>query len=418
MRWKKGVAVLAALCLLGVRPAYGEEKGPLRISDRQMDEGTEQEKPEESIKLNALAAVLMDGDTGRVLYGKNQEEIRPMASTTKIMTCILALEEGRPEEVVTASENAASQPQVHLGVKAGEQFYLEDLLYGLMLESYNDAAVMIAEHIGGSTEQFAEKMNQKARELGCVNTFFITPNGLDAAVSTEDGVRQVHSTTAEELARIMAYCVNDSPSREEFLKITQSQNYSFSDLEGKRSFSCVNHNALLSSMDGMISGKTGFTSGAGYSYVGAVESEGRSFIIAILGCGWPPHKSWKWTDAAALIRYGKEHYHLREIEPAAELPEIPVENGVYWETDGNLELKAAEGEALCFLLGDWEGVTGRLILPQSAEAPVREGQQIGQLEYLTGGEKLAMVPVYAKQEQEALTLPRCIGRGMELFLTL
>ena len=270
MRWKKGVAVLAALCLLGVRPAYGEEKGPLRISDRQMDEGTEQEKPEESIKLNALAAVLMDGDTGRVLYGKNQEEIRPMASTTKIMTCILALEEGRPEEVVTASENAASQPQVHLGVKAGEQFYLEDLLYGLMLESYNDAAVMIAEHIGGSTEQFAEKMNQKARELGCVNTFFITPNGLDAAVSTEDGVRQVHSTTAEELARIMAYCVNDSPSREEFLKITQSQNYSFSDLEGKRSFSCVNHNALLSSMDGMISGKTGFTSGAGYSYVGAV----------------------------------------------------------------------------------------------------------------------------------------------------
>ena len=116
MRWKKGVAVLAALCLLGVRPAYGEEKGPLRISDRQMDEGTEQEKPEESIKLNALAAVLMDGDTGRVLYGKNQEEIRPMASTTKIMTCILALEEGRPEEVVTASENAASQPQVHLGV--------------------------------------------------------------------------------------------------------------------------------------------------------------------------------------------------------------------------------------------------------------------------------------------------------------
>lgn len=418
MKWKKGLAVLTVLCLLGARPAYGEDDKPLRILTRQLDKDTGQKGPEESLTLNALAAVLMDGDTGRVLYGKNQKEIRPMASTTKIMTCILALEEGNPEDVVTASENAASQPQVHLGVRAGEQFYLEDLLYGLMLESYNDAAVMIAEHIGGSVENFAGMMNQKARKLGCVNTCFITPNGLDAAVKTEEGSRQVHSTTAEELARVMAYCVNDSPCREEFLKITQTQNHSFSDRKGNRSFSCVNHNALLSSMDGMISGKTGFTSDAGYCYVGAVESEGRSFIIAMLGCGWPPHKNWKWADAAALIRRGKEYYHLRKVGPPQKFPEIPLQNGVYWKTNGNLELKAAETKEKSFLLGDWETVTGRLTLPQSVSAPVREGQQIGYLEYRTGGETLASVLVYAKEGREALTLACCAGRGLELFLKL
>ena len=122
------------------------------------------------LKLYAQSAVLMDGDTGRILYGKGQDIIRPMASTTKIMTCILALENGRGEDAVKASSNAASQPKVHLGVREGEEYRLEDLLYALMLESYNDAAVMIAEHIGGSVEGFAAMMNEKAAGLGCGDT--------------------------------------------------------------------------------------------------------------------------------------------------------------------------------------------------------------------------------------------------------
>ncbi len=418
MKWKKTAAVLTVLCLFGVSPAYGENGQELRIMSQQLDEETKEKQPEDSLNLNAQAAVLMDGDTGRVLYGKNEGEVRPMASTTKIMTCILALEKGQPEDLVTASGYAASQPQVHMGVREGENYYLKDLLYGLMLESYNDAAVMIAEHIGGSVEEFAGMMNQKARELGCRNTCFITPNGLDAVLQMEDKSQKTHSTTAEELAKIMAYCVNTSPKREEFLKITQSQNHIFSDMEGKRSFSCVNHNTLLSSMEGMISGKTGFTSGAGYSYVGAVESEGRSFIIAILGCGWPPHKNLKWTDAAALIRYGKEYFHLKDFPLRTELPQIPVEGGVYWKNENRLELKAETLEKQNILLGDWEHVTCRLVLPQQASAPVREGQQMGKLEYLAGGEVLCEVPVCAAKSLEALNLPLCIGRGMELFLKL
>ena len=135
----------------------------------------EEEKEEKfQKKLHAQSAVLLDADTGRVLYGKEEEQIRPMASTTKIMTCILALESGKLDEVVTVSENAAKQPKVHLGASSGQKFYLKDLLYSLMLESHNDTAVMIAEHIGGDVEGFAELMNQKARELGCEDTCFIT----------------------------------------------------------------------------------------------------------------------------------------------------------------------------------------------------------------------------------------------------
>ena len=137
------------------------------------------EQNDPKLSLHAQSAVLMDGLTGRILYGKNENDIRPMASTTKIMTCILALEAGGLDEFAEASSNAAAQPQVRLGVKKGERYQIRDLLYALMLESYNDAAVMIAEKTAGSTEEFSRRMNEKAESLGCRDTWFITPNGLD-----------------------------------------------------------------------------------------------------------------------------------------------------------------------------------------------------------------------------------------------
>ena len=151
-------------------------------------------------ELYAKAACLMDGNSGRVLFGKEEELPLPMASTTKIMTCILALERtANPEEaVVTASSNAAAQPKVHLGVREGQQFYMGDLLYSLMLESHNDSAVMIAESVGGSVEAFAALMNEKAQEIGCTNTHFVTPNGLDASDAGGE-----HHTTAADLAAIL-----------------------------------------------------------------------------------------------------------------------------------------------------------------------------------------------------------------------
>lgn len=186
--------------------------------------------------LYALSAVLMDGDSGRVLYEKEGYTARPNASTTKVMTCILALEKGSGDDYVMVSENAASQPEVKLNLKEGEQYYLEDLLYSLMLKSHNDTAVAIAEHIGGSVEGFAKMMNAKAKEIGCTNTHFVTPNGLDSA-----DAGGIHQTTARDLALIMSYAVKNKA----FLHITQTRDYSFSDISGKRQFSVHNANAFL-----------------------------------------------------------------------------------------------------------------------------------------------------------------------------
>ena len=168
----------------------------------------------------------MDAESKRVLYEKNGTEHMPNASTTKIMTCILALEQGNLEDEVKISSYAASMPQVRLGMDTKDSFQLKDLLYSLMLESHNDSAVAIAEHIAGSVEEFAKKMNQKAKELGCTDTYFITPNGLDATDETG-----VHGTTAEDLAKIMSYCIQN----ETFLEITRTPSHQFTNLAGTKS---------------------------------------------------------------------------------------------------------------------------------------------------------------------------------------
>ena len=212
---------------------------------------------EEPDELYAQSAVLMDAESGRVLFEKNGLDVKAMASTTKIMTCILALENADEKTEVTFSENAVRQPKVHLGASKGETFYLGDLLHSLMLESHNDSAVAIAEAVAGNVNKFANMMNRKAKDIGCENTYFITPNGLDA--KDENGK---HSTTAVDLARIMSYCIVKSSMRERFLEITAAPQYSFTNTDEKKTYSCSNHNSFLNMMDEAISGKTGFTSDA------------------------------------------------------------------------------------------------------------------------------------------------------------
>lgn len=386
------------------------------------DTGEEKNSGDE-LGLYAQSAVLMDALSGRILYGKNEELARPMASTTKIMTCIIALENGNLSDAVEASQNAAAQPKVHLGVFCGQAFRLEDLLYSLMLESHNDAAVMIAEHVGGSVEGFAALMNQKARDLGCGDTFFITPNGLDASVE-ENGEKKEHSTTAADLARIMDYCIETSPKRDEFMKITGTQSYFFTDLKGGRSYHCNNHNALLSMMDGAFSGKTGFTGGAGYSYVGALKDGDRTFTIALLGCGWPPHKAYKWSDARKLFDYGKSHFQYRDVFQDMDFPEIPVDQGI--PSSGNLKdpvmagvsLKLEDGEkSLKLLMGEDEEITVSTEVPRRLLAPLKEGQAVGTVTYRLNGETVKAYPVYVTQGVKRLSFSWCLLRALRLFIS-
>lgn len=352
----------------------------------------------EELKLYAKSAVLMDAASGRVLYSRNADEVMAMASTTKIMTCIVALENGNLEDMVTASAYAAGMPKVKLYLREGEQYRLKDLLYSLMLESHNDSAVAIAEHVGGSVEGFAEMMNEKAAELGCESTYFITPNGLDA-VNNETG--QFHSTTATELARIMAYCINESDKKEEFLEITRTPNYTFANSEG-RSYSCVNHNTLLTMMEGAVSGKTGFTNKAGYCYVGAVQKDDRLFIVALLACGWPNNKSYKWSDCKTLFGYGFNTYNYKEIsgeynfEPIYVSEGIPEANDPYHKAYVNPVL-GVEPEPLSVLVKESDVVEVNYLIPKVLKAPVKAGEQIGSVVYTLNGELVKQDPVITSE---------------------
>ncbi|MEQ2472139.1 D-alanyl-D-alanine carboxypeptidase family protein [Laedolimicola intestinihominis] len=365
---------------------------------------------DDSLALYAQSAVLMDADTGRILYAKNAEEQRPMASTTKIMTLILALENANPDDIVMISDYAASMPDVQLHLRAGEHYRLGDLLYSMMLESHNDSAVAIAEHVGGTVPGFAALMNAKTRDIGCYATYFITPNGLDAEDDTG-----VHSTTAADLARILRYCIMQSPKKEEFLKITRTNAYSFSDVEGVRTFTVGNKNAFLHMMEGALTGKTGFTGNAGYCYVGALRQEKRTFIVALLACGWPNNRSYKWSDTRKLMNYGLEHFTYRNVWQEPKLPELPVKNGIpdreNLEEEARIRLRLSSEEPdLKLLLSEGEQVQVETHISQEVTAPVEPGTLLGSVRYLLDGQVVKVYMVEAAEDVEAVTLGWCLEK--------
>lgn len=351
--------------------------------------------------LYALSACLMDADSGRVLYGKNVDEVRAMASTTKIMTLIIALEYGNAEDTVTISPYAASMPDVQLNVRAGEQYRLGDLCYAMMLESYNDIAAAIAEHIGmayadidiNDTEKrsiddsrkcvsaFAGLMNDKARELGCENTYFITPNGLDA--EDENGK---HSTTARELALIAAYAVK----KDDFNVITGTKQYSFCEINGKRNCNVYNKDAFLNQMSGAFGIKTGFTGNAGYCFVGALKSDGRTFISVVLGSGWPSARTYKWKDTRKLMEYGINNFFEQKIfTTVEEYKSVEVTDGI-----GDSVSTRIEGE-LSMLISSSDEVKVVYELEDSVKAPVYEDDKLGKAIVYVNGERVAIFPITA-----------------------
>ena len=406
----------------------------------------------EELGLYAASAVLMDADSGRVLYEKNGYAPMAMASTTKIMTCILVLEEGELEDMAQVSSYAASMPKVKMFVRCGDEYQVRSLLFSMMLESHNDSAVVLAEYIGKqylspelaqkdtadftveeskqAVKAFANLMNEKARELGCENTWFITPNGLDATETFEvngESVTREHVTTAAELARIMAYCINESPCRDVFREITRTPGYSF--CENGRNVNCVNHNTFLNMMDGAFSGKTGFTNKAGYCYVGALEKDGRTFIVALLACGWPNNKTYKWSDSRELMEYGLDNYQFREF--------LTAENTYGEDALGSLVVEGGQtkilGDTARVTLGivgrDQENHIGLLMredeqietqcrLPDKLKAPVVAGTEVGSIIYRVDGNVYFVESVITKTGVEEIDLEWCTEEILKRFLIL
>lgn len=339
--------------------------------------------------LYAAGAVLMDADSGRVLFEKSGNESMAMASTTKIMTCILALELGKTNQIVTFSSRAAAMPDVQMNAKAGEQYYLKDLLYSTMLESHNDSAAAVSEAIGGSVEDFVKLMNQKAEAIGCINTHFVTPNGLDGM--DEEGA---HQTTAEELALILRYCIQISSKAEEFLEITGTPMYEFQELNGKRFVSCRNHNAFLNSYEGALTGKTGFTGKAGYCYVGAVKRDDRTLIISLLGAGWYPNKSYKWKDAAKLFDYGFSNYYYKKIgKDKWEFPDANVLEGM----ESSVKL-CTDAKSFVYLVGENEKINCKIQYTNCLQAPVEKNMLVGTISYQLQGKTIEQYHIFTDSE--------------------
>ena len=356
---------------------------------------------EEPKALYALSAVLMDGDSGRVLYDKNGETPLANASTTKVLTCIVALESAPGDDYVQISQNAVSQSEVKLGLRKGEQYYLEDLLYSLMLKSHNDTAVAIAEHCGGTVEGFARMLNRKAKQIGCEDTYFITPNGLDA--EDENGK---HHTTAKDLALIMRYAIRNQT----FLHIAQTRDYTFSEITGKRTFSVHNTNALLDRMEGVLAGKTGYTSQAGYCYVCAWEKGGRTFIVSLLGCGWPNHKNYKWSDTEKLLSFGDYNFDYKTYWQEPQAKRILVTDGAAdnREIGAGVYLRGkcsvtAQDRKKEILLRKGETVTCRTEIPSKVTAPVLKGEKLGRIAYYLDGKLIDAYPVYAEKSVEKIS---------------
>lgn len=343
-------------------------------------------------QLLAKSAVLIDGENGRILYGKEPDKIMAMASTTKIMTCIVALENSTPDKVMTVSEKAAGMPKVHMNSRKGEQYYMRDLLYAMMLESYNDIAVVVAENVAGSVEEFAKLMNKKAKEIGAVNTNFVTPNGLDA---------DKHYSTAYDMALIGAYAVKN----ETFVKIVTTSSYSFTDVSGKRRISVSNKDAFLTMDKDSLGIKTGFTGKAGYCFVGAVKSDDRLFVSCVLACGWPPNKSYKWHDTKILMNLGKEQYDYKTVLQGNRLLEVGIEKG----TKKNIMASIDKTDKM--LVSDSDEIEIKTSIDY--HMPVKEGDTIGSADVYVNNDCIKRHKIIALESVSKFDYAYCLEKILD-----
>lgn len=317
-----------------------------------------------AVSTSASAAVLMEQSSGRVLYQQNPDEERLIASVTKIMTALVALEhgdKGRPY-TVTAQDMAEGSSMY---LKPGDTLLLEELLYGLMLASGNDAALAVAHCVSGELEAFVALMNETAEELGLTHSHFANPNGLDA---------EGHYSSARDLSVLAAHALEN----EDFRRIVSTASVTI----GERYL--TNHNKLLRMYDGCIGVKTGFTKAAGRTLVSAATREGMTLVCTTLNDGND------WNDHMALFDYGFANYHMETAVPAGRVLASALVSGgtaasVPLAASRDLEYPLAEGETL--------KVVARV--PVSVAAPVVPGQTLGEVCAYLDGEEVASVELIA-----------------------
>ncbi len=305
--------------------------------------------------ISAASAVLI-AENGEIIYEKNADAQKPIASTTKIMTAIVVIENCELDETVEITSESCNIEGSSMYLKAGESYTVWELLQGLMLVSGNDAAVALALHTAGSIEKFAELMNEKCRELGMDNSQFKNPHGL-----SEDG----HYSTAADLAKLMAYCMENP----EFARLSATKSYSI----GEHSF--VNHNKLLQICPGCVGGKTGFTMAAGRCLVSACERDGDRFVCVTLNA---PND---WDDHMDLYDWAFSQYSMRDLSESINF-EIPV-------VSGEKEKAYLMAEECKLLLPKAAEIEIKAQMPNFIFAPVAKGEAGGSFKAYCDGELIA-----------------------------
>lgn len=321
-----------------------------------------------AVETSAKSAILIEADHGSVIYEKNASQRLTMASTTKIMTAICAIEEGNPEKKVKIAPEAVGVEGSSIYLKHGEELTLRELVYGLMLNSGNDAAVAIACAVSGDVKSFAELMNKKAKKIGVKNTQFKNPNGLD-----EEG----HYTTAADLAAITAYALKN----EEFRKIVSTYQTTITGNDEAPKRFLTNHNKLLKRYEGCIGVKTGFTKKSGRCLVSAAERNGVTLVAVTLSA---PDD---WTDHTNMLNYGFEHVHSKTMAKEGEvLSTLEVKNGI--EDKVNIVCKST----FAVPAADGRRYVAHFKVLSAIEAPVNKGVEVGEVEFYLDDKLIGTVP--------------------------
>ncbi len=320
--------------------------------------------------VSAQSYALMDADTGEVLKQLNADLPLPMASTTKIMTCLVALEEGDLAKEISVPQEAVGIEGSSVYLVRGETLTLSELLYALMLESANDAAVAIALHISGSVSDFVAKMNEKAAQIGMTNTHFTNPNGLPD---------DAHHSTAKDLSILMCCAMKN----EAFAEIASTQTKTIRAPEGKSRF-LSNHNRLLRNYEPCVAGKTGFTKTAGRCLVTAAQKDGKLLVCTTLGA---PDD---WNDHKELYQYGFSLYSERTLaQPASFSFSLPVVGGM------ENAVSVTNSDSVLLALRQEQTVDTVVELPPFSYAPVKAGDQVGRVLFLLNGKEVAQLPLLA-----------------------
>lgn len=392
----KIVLIIFLSIILLSKSAYGTNNvsNLNQIDDEEIDVNEIEEEvlqtaaDEEEVEPDSRIALIYDRASGRILYEKNGNKQTPMASTTKIMTAIVVLENANLTDVVTIDSKAAGIGGSRLGLKKNDKITVNDLLYGLMLRSGNDAAIALATYIGGSVEGFADMMNEKVKEMGLINSHFVVPHGLD-----NDG----HYTTAYELAKMADYALNI----EKFKQIVGTKSTTIY-INGYAK-AINNTNQLLGSVSGVYGVKTGFTNGAGRCLVTACKRDNLDIITVIIGADTTKQRT---SDTIKLIQYAYKNFEIINIKDIIEEKfnnwleinqgRICVNKGIV----NNIELLLEEFayETMAVKIGEIDKVEIEANCIFYFEAPMREKQIIGNLKVEVNGELIEVLDIYNKNE--------------------